>query len=65
MQISTAREEQDGSNGSTAGALLSLCPPLQSRGTGKGKLFWELDKGPGLNLLSMEGFHQDQWQAQP
>lgn len=37
--------------------------PLSSTGdTGKGKLFWELGKGPALTLLSMEGFHQEQVQ---
>lgn len=61
MQISTAREEQDGSNGSTAGVLPALCPSLCSQGAqGRGKL----GKGPDLNLLSMEGFHREQWQAQ-
>jgi len=28
--------------------------------TGKGKLFWVVGERPGLNLLSMKGFHWDQ-----
>lgn len=62
MQISTARM-------AAMAAQLVPCsssvPPSTHRGTGKGKLFWELGKGPALTLLSMEGFHLEQQQAQP
>lgn len=43
----------------------SVPPPLTG-GTGKGKLFWELGKGPGLTWLSREGLLSwEQWWAQP
>lgn len=35
--------------------------PQIAGNTGKGKLFQEVGEGPGLNLLSMKGFHWDQW----
>lgn len=65
MQISTARKrskrrlhDENGSNGSTVGLQPSL-PPSNHRG--KGKLCQEAGEIPGLNLLSLEGFHRDQW----
>lgn len=44
-----------------AARLVPSLPPFNHRVHREGEAFLEVGEGPGLNLLSMEGFHWDWW----